>query len=181
MSAQIEKLSSYAAHFGWMQTEMVRIDPLSEAPEVPTEMLDAPPPAFFEADLTSRFIGVNWYPVEQDGPLTWRWSGPNQHSTIILPSLGGGKLRVVLELTSGDGAPIETNLMCMLAGVQLVLANKPNTRVWVADVEIEQVPPLSQMVLHFDVQKMFSPADSGGQDRRQLGVAIWRCRIEQRA
>jgi len=84
---------------------LLRIDPLVFAE--PDRGGPAPPPKLrWETSVVGDgFVGFNWHHPERDDRIGWRWAGPGPVSTVRLPTLGGGRLRLTLTLLVPFGQP----------------------------------------------------------------------------
>lgn len=164
------------------KAERIRIDPLPMIPEdrrtpPPEEARPAPPPPpsrlVLRADAAG-LIGFGWFPAETDGSVAWRWSGPTPCASLLLPSLGGGRLRLTLTLRSPFGHP------CDGEGI-MVFANAAPAELWqedghggtrarfAADLELEPDAGDGRLavVLHIPVFR-----DPQGMDTRVLGYGL---------
>lgn len=157
--------------------EVLRIDPLPMA-HLPGEETAKPEPLAMLFASDRQFIGRNWHPREQQGAVTLRWSGPGPVSTVLVPNLGGGRLRFTFQMWSPPWIDIRFHLSVRMGRVALELARGQEDGLWEAVVDLPKTADEEYDVLSFTLKMMESPASMGtGADTRKLGIAMSRIEI----
>ncbi|MGG5821034.1 hypothetical protein [Falsiroseomonas sp. HW251] len=168
--------------------ERMRRDPLPFIPEARRAAARAParePEAgAFELSADDpAWRGQGWWPLErtQSGPL--RWTGPASCAAVLLPALGGGALRVTLNVRAPFGIPLDiARYELELDGAPLsfgTLANDGVTGRFSALVTIAPMPPLTRVALLIAGAWHEDPDTGPRRELRKLGLGLMRVRLER--
>ena len=161
------------------QARQILVDPLSFMGPTSDEE-DAPVPDRFDLDLRTDFVGSNWYGAEGGDVGGWRWSGPSTASTIVLPALGGGKLRIEVRFNTIIADPAyREGIRAYVNGDEYALTPVDGTtEFYFIDAEIAATQAFDRMVLRIEVPRTYSPAEAGGpNDPRKLGIGLSGCAV----
>ncbi len=115
LTVRIEVMEQQLAARRRSRAERLAIDPL---PFISSERrADVPEVARrFELDLQAPgFNGYGWYDLESENGHAWRWSRSDGVATIMLPTLGGGKLSLTLTVQMPFGAMLDIREFQFLA------------------------------------------------------------------
>lgn len=126
--------------------------------------------------LGPRILGHGWHPVEtRPNGTFWRWSGPNLHSSLVLPSLGPGRYRIswnfhVINRRQLDG------LNCDLNGQPVHeisidwLSDTVGTLRLNADISPDNMS--SYIFLDIHVSEVIPRRDTAGEERYGIGLGV---------
>lgn len=155
------------------EAELTALDPLPLCATLAKPPTTAPA-SRFDLDVGRPFLGANWHAPETKGHRCWRWSGPQARSTIVLPSLGSGRLRLCLTLDPGPDRRVEEVLRVEIGGSAVALERQGDGLLWTGDFDHDDADPLGHLVVHLIVDPLFEPAGSArdGGSRRKLGVCL---------
>lgn len=120
-------------------------------------------------------VGYGWHDTEQrEDSSTWRWSGPETKSGILLPNIMGGEcsLQVHFRVLSRDVLPDKDMVSCDHVST-------PYTLEWVSEdngiISFDVSPPndSTNFLVEFCLAKTVSPAELLGRyDKRHLGLCL---------
>ncbi len=137
-------------------------------------------------DLCGDIDGDNWYEAESDG----RWAGPGHTATLQLPPLQAGRYRVELDIVDAMDLEIVRGLQLQALGqnhglsLELPLSGQHYPATSYATLEISAAAAAEQAQqqawsLGLHMPHLVCPADSGGQDTRQLGLRLRSVRLQR--
>ncbi len=135
---------------------------------------------------TDSAFGRNWWPAEVGDDISWRWSGPQQHSTALLPSVGLEEGWVSIEFSGfGNQSLKETfarvrptfyldDQRIEFQGVEQL--GEKTAAVLSAPFSRTHGPLPTHYVLHVHLEALQRPVDEilGSTDRRRLGLNVRR-------
>lgn len=166
----------------------MRRDPLAFIPEARRAAARAPAPEpeagpFELAADDPAWCGHGWWPLEhtESGPL--RWTGPAPCAAALLPALGGGALRVTLDVRSPFGVPLDiARYDVELDGAALrfeTVANDGVTGRFAAAATIAPMPPLTRVALLVAGDWHEDPGTGPRRELRKLGLGLMRVVLER--
>ncbi|EFH12345.1 hypothetical protein ACFFMP_12925 [Pseudoroseomonas cervicalis] len=162
--------------------DWVRLDPLRYIPASRRAAAPPPPPRLVLMPRDDHFSGAGWHGAESDGSRDWRWSGRNGETcTLLLPSLGAGRLRLTLQLVMPFGARWNAERSTLVLNAQPVplrLLTPPDSTqpLLQGEVTVEDDAGLGPLSLVLVAPRHTAP--SGG-DTRALGPGLVRLEIER--
>lgn len=183
-TAALEKISQRIDALSRSRGEKVRLDPLLFIPE--SRRLSVTPLArkFQIAANSPRFSGFGWHDAETYGDLSWRW-GSRESGSVILPTLGGGKLMITVRVQmpfglscTGDKVSVRINDMPLELNWQ-DLAQSAGT--FTASFELQQDIGFSNFVLLIQGGPYEDGTEGIGRDPRQLGIGLVSIIVERQA
>jgi hypothetical protein len=127
----------------------------------------------FKLDLTADVIGSHWYAAERAGDHVWRWSGPHNVSTLVLPGLAAERLRLRL---SFNAAPHDIDVS--VEGVAIPLTPDPAVANTLHGF-IERPRRRSRETFILTVRLPEAAMQTTG--RRRLGIALLGCHLDRLA
>lgn len=138
-------------------------------------------PKLYQVDLNHGFVGGGWYAAEGSNDHYWRWSGPTNSSTVLLPSLGGGKLRFDLKVKPINPDPAYAKaLRVYVNGVEAPVGEiiPEDSTVLSFVMDVGPADPYEKLVLRLELPRSYSPNElNGAQDYRKLGLALFNCAV----
>ncbi|WBV44755.1 hypothetical protein [Pseudoroseomonas cervicalis] len=162
--------------------DWVRLDPLRYIPASRRAAGAPPPPRLVLTPRDDLFAGAGWHGAETDGSREWRWSGRNGETcTLLLPSLGAGRLRLTLQLVMPFGARWNAERSTLVVNAQplaLRLLTPPDSTqpLLQGELTVEDDAGLGPLSLVLVAPRHTAP--SGG-DTRALGPGLVRLEIER--
>lgn len=112
LSAQLDAVQQRLDHATRSRAELIRLDPLPLIAETRRSAAAEVPRQFELRANSPAFQGTGWHNAESKDGFTWRWSGFGPRASVVLPSLGGGRLslKLVLMLPFQQAFPAEPML-----------------------------------------------------------------------
>lgn len=165
----------------------IRLDPLRYIPGTRVVPRVAPPASVVIQADAEDFTGTGWYEAERSGHRAWRWSGRNgNYATLLVPSLGGGRLRIALHLMMPFGGKLDLGATTLLANaVALPLRLREGSHAGAPVLEAEHELPEDHGTGSLALVLISPPhrqAEQPGQpvtDRRALGPGLVKAEIER--
>lgn len=97
----------------------IRLDPLRYIPGSRGRPAGLPSDRFDLAADDAAFNGAGWYEAERSSRGAWRWGGRHgPYSTLLVPTLGGGALRLGLHLSMPFQSTFDLEAATLLANGQ---------------------------------------------------------------
>ncbi|WP_426957404.1 hypothetical protein [Muricoccus radiodurans] len=160
--------------------EWISLDPLRHIPEGRAAPPPPPPRRVAVHAADPAFHGFGWHSAEGTGAESWRWSGTDRAASIILPSLGGGRLMIRLDVVAPFQAALDASAITVLANGQplelLLVRAAPSRATLGADYTAPEDGGHGSLVL---VLLGPSFADAAGPDTRVLGVGLRSVTVER--
>lgn len=127
-------------------------------------------PSVFEIDLRAEITGGNWHGAETDG----RWAGPENESSVFLPSMQAGQYDLQIDVTNEIETGIIDQMKCTFNRKEIVLTrdNSGIPTVLRARVEVDENHRFPFHVLKFAFTRLRSPAEFGSRDSRRLAICV---------
>ena len=158
----------------------LRIDPL---PFIPQDRFEQPPapPTVWECNVgDAGFVGSNWHRLEIDREKNYRWAGPALASSVLLPSLGGGRIKVAIEFRIPFRGPYaQDSFVAFLDGFAIPLTKRPDANVCEGIVDIPEDLLASRTALIIVSKPHSDPRTDGQRDPRILGIGLTSVRLER--
>ena len=112
----------------------------------------------------------NFYGLETDGQLTWRWTGPGSSFTVVAQIDRSAPVRAVLEVQDSPSAINWANTFIECDGVMaLCRHSRARGRHFLSGTLPARSGPASALI-RYHIQESRPPA--GGQDGRRLGLRV---------
>jgi hypothetical protein len=166
------------------RSERIKLDPLRFIPA--SRQGTGPEPA---GPLSLRpdapeFIGAGWFEAEHHGDRAWRWSGAagSPCATLLLPSLGSGRLRFTFRLSVPFQQPFEPERFGIVVNARplalTATATGASSGVVTGETVVEDDHALGSLAVVL-VLPRYGARDGGVNDTRQLGVGIEHLQVEK--
>jgi len=166
------------------RADRIRIDPL---PFIPQDRRSVAPVQEAQFELyagDAEFSGTGWHAPETDGVSSWRWSGVEPASTILLPTLGGGRLHLILDMQMPFGLKFtDVAVTALINQTRLDLkAQNPNSSRcnFEADFELPDDEGFSSFALILQGERYRDPREAANPDPRELGVGVHKISMSRR-
>ncbi len=188
LSAQLDTLAQAQEEARRSRETRLRLDPIREIPAERLAAVLTPPPEplpgpYARDAAAPDLVGLGWYPPERAQSGTLRWSGAGRCATLILPALGGGRLRVTLALRAPYGQPlILADHDWFLDGEPLALrqvSGGSSDGVFEAEVTLPESGAHGRAVLLLHGLQWADPATGPRRDPRRLGLGLGWLRLER--
>lgn len=132
----------------------------------------------FKVDAGStEFSGTGWYAPETDGANYWRWSGSETNSTILLPTLGGGRLRLTLDLLMPFGRSFDdTSFSVFVNDIPVALGSargKSKGTLFRGELSLSTTDESDTFTLLLQSTLYNDPDNSPYREMRVLGVGLY--------
>jgi chemotaxis protein histidine kinase CheA len=141
------------------------------------------PPEVIELSLCEDIDGRNWYHPERDGS----WAGPGLVSTLQMPPVAAGRYMLELHIKDAMQPEIVLGQQISVLGQSSESAEPtelvhefaehgnlyPMVSMAMLDIPKQQLP----WTLQISIPHNISPADSGGDDTRRLGIKLQAIRL----
>jgi hypothetical protein len=161
------------------------VDPLSF---VPAERTPRAPTAadHFELAMDSPgFNGLGWYAAEHDGQSAYRWSGAAQPASLMLPSLGGGRLCLATLLRLPFQAELAPEAIRFRVNemevTPRVVKRTPRAFHLEFDLELPAEDPLGRFAFVMEAPCFSDTRPIPKPDRRRLGPGLWKLSLTRQA
>lgn len=190
LSAEVETLSQAQEVSRRSREVRLRLDPLRAIPpDRVTAALVTPEegaPAQFALDAGApEFNGTGWYGAEAMPGGSLRWSGATRCASLLLPSLGGGRLRIAVSLRTPYGASLDLEQHDLfLDGLPLPLrpiSGGGQSGVFEAEAELPPSGAGTRSVLLLHGAQWEDPSTGPRRDPRRLGLGLGWVRLERLA
>jgi hypothetical protein len=189
LSAEVETLSQTQEAARRSREVRLRLDPLRAIPadRVAAALGGTPEqevPAQFALDAAApEFNGTGWYAAEVSPGGSLRWSGAARCASLLLPPLGGGRLRLALSLRVPYGTALDLGQHDLfLDGLPLALrpvSGGAQSGVFEAEVELPPLGAGSRCVLLLHGEQWEDPSTGPRRDPRRLGLGLAWLRLER--
>lgn len=183
LSAQVALLEQAAANAKASRAELIAIDKLPFIPQGRAPIPVKHPEQFKLAVDSTDFNGTGFFGRETDGFESWRWLRPDTASTIVLPSLGGGRLvlRVWLKLPFGHTFDTEVvRVRVNSTDILMIPINPPGNRgLFEATIELPIDQGLGTFMLVLE-STSYTPTDAErNNETRTLGLGLLAVELER--
>lgn len=133
----------------------------------------------FVLPIDDSVLSLGWYDLEESGDSSWRWSGPGNNSSLLLPRLFEGKVRIDAKVAIFD-------ISCMPEAGLISVNNMPVDCTFTPDegsdtsgvvsFEVDLTGSNSAFfMLGFHVKNTMSPQERGdNDDARKLGICLYK-------
>ncbi len=176
LSARVALLQQAATNVQASRAALIAIDPLPFIPEDRTPLPVQPPPRYALAADAPDFNGTGFYGPETNGRESWRWVRPDSASTILLPSLGGGRLLLRVGLMLPFGHTFDTAVARMRVNsmdVEMAPVIPPGNRgLFEATIELPEDEGLGTFVLMLESTSFTVPDAVPNSETRALGLGL---------
>lgn len=127
-------------------------------------------PSELVIDFRGEIDGDNWYYAEHDG----RWAGPEQLSTLRLPSLTGRRCELFLDVVDAMEPEILAGMAVTLNGMPLetTVEGAEYPTVVYSDFALVDSARLPVWEFRFSFPGVVSPAELGSDDHRHLAIRV---------
>lgn len=181
LSAQVSILSQSVDQSYKTRAERIRLDPL---PFIPQERLTpAIKPNASQVILVGShgFTGTGWHAPETNGTNFWCWSGAAPNATLLMPTLGGGKLKLLFDMLMPFGRSFDEAAITVLVNdTPITLSASPvkgNGKVYVGEVDLPEDQGLGSFVLVLQSVAFRAPSES--REQRTLGVGLYAVMVKK--
>ncbi|MAK60223.1 MAG: hypothetical protein CMK09_04530 [Ponticaulis sp.] len=148
---------------------ILAVDPLHYSEKMEADPGDL---SKFTLVASDKMIGANWHPIEAKADRKWRWSGPGNTSTLVIPNLKGGKLQFSMRLNTPPWIDLASEVEFTIGRRRFLLTPSSEKGLWNATVVLPETEENQYVVLSIRVIDMKSPATVPNFDKRQIGVAF---------
>lgn len=183
LTAQVAVLQQSVEQSHRSRAERIRIDPLPFIPESRAASAPRPPQSFSIEAGATEFSGSGWFDAETNGTVSWRWSGKEPSATLVLPSLGGGRLRLSLDLQMPFGHRLsDASIALLINDTKLELQGPPagsRQGRFIAEFSLPEDAGFGTVVLVLQSSLHSDTNATDRRDTRQLGVGLRKLTLER--
>jgi hypothetical protein len=183
LSAEVATLREDLAQFRRSRSDRIRVDPLQFIPDSRSPQ-PAQQPSHFELLAAShQFNGLGWHQPERNEDRSWRWSGLTPRASVLLPTLGGRRLRLRAEMLMPFGLTFAKKPVRVLVNDAVAVLQPTSLRAefgtFQAEIELPEDEGFSNFTLVLQEPPMTDPSGAPGREKRLLGLGLCRIMLER--